>query len=121
MVSSDLRIKGHHQRGFTVLELLAVFAILAVIAAVAVPKYQTVVKESKIKACQNNVEMLTRAAEMYYELNHTWPTEQQLFTGKYINEYVYCPLASQANESTDYDISSSGVVSCGNAANHNAE
>jgi prepilin-type N-terminal cleavage/methylation domain-containing protein len=100
------------RQGFTVLELLAVFALLAIIAALVAPKYTAVVHESKVKACQSNIEMLTKAAEMYKEVNGEWPSEQQLVEGKYIDEYVYCPV----DGFTKYNISGE-TVSCGNS-NH---
>jgi type II secretory pathway pseudopilin PulG len=103
--------------GFTILELLAVFALLAVIAALVAPKYSTVVAQSKIKACDNNVAMLAKAAEMYHEVNkEDWPDEGQLLSGEYIDEYVYCPVDVEA-----YYKITSGVVECGGTHTLSAE
>lgn len=117
MVSAFNRIIQAWRRigGFTILELLAVFAILAVIAALVAPKYTTVVHESKIKACKSNVEMLTKAAEMYHEVKGEWPSEQQLVDGKYIGKYVYCPVNDKEDDTTAYNIDADlGVVTCKN-------
>lgn len=103
--------------GFTILELLAVFAILAIIAALAVPRYTTVVRESKVKACKSNVEMITKAAEMYQEVEGKWPTMQELVNKEYIDDNIYCPVASKENKNTAYEIEN-GVVKCLNADNH---
>lgn len=103
--------------GFTILELLAVFAILAIIAALAVPRYTTVVRESKVKACKSNVEMITKAAEMYQEVEGNWPSMQDLVNKEYIDDNVYCPVASEESEDTAYEIED-GVVECLNADNH---
>ena len=113
-------VRGWKARGgFTILELLAVFAILAIIAALVVPKYSTVVAGSKIKACESNIVMLTKAAEMYKEVKGSWPTDEQaLKTEGFINEYVYCPVASTKSADTDYEITN-GVVTCDNATKHN--
>jgi prepilin-type N-terminal cleavage/methylation domain-containing protein len=102
------------RQGFTVLELLAVFALLAIIAALVAPKYTAVVKESKVKACQSNIEMLTKAAEMYKEVKGDTAqlTVKTLLDAEYINEYVYCPV----DGFTKYNISGE-TVSCGNS-NH---
>jgi prepilin-type N-terminal cleavage/methylation domain-containing protein len=85
------------RQGFTVLELLAVFALLAIIAALVAPKYTAVVKESKVKACQSNIEMLTKAAEMYKEVKGDTAqlTVKTLLDAEYINEYVYCPVGDK--------------------------
>ena len=61
------------KRGFTVLELLAVFAMLAIIVSLIAPKYQGLILDSKVKACQSNVQMITKAAKMYYEVHNEWP------------------------------------------------
>ncbi|NLW45210.1 MAG: hypothetical protein GXY92_08525 [Syntrophomonadaceae bacterium] len=107
--------------GFTVLELLAVFAILAIIVALAAPRFAAVIQESKLKACENNVEMIRKAAEMYYEVKGEWPTEQELAEEGYIEEYIYCPLADTKNEDTAYDIDEEGNVTCKNEDNHSRE
>lgn len=115
----------HHRRfrnrrktgGFTILELLAVFTILAVIAALVAPRYTTVVHESKVRACESNIDMLRKAAQMYQELEGHWPTEQQLVEKGYINEYVYCPVASVKSEGTDYTLENEDVT-CDNEGQH---
>ena len=114
------RIFGGPKRtgGFTILELLAVFAILAIIAALAAPKYTTVVHEMKIKACESNVEMITKAAQMYKEVEGSWPSMEDLVNKEYIDENIYCPVASNKSKDIAYEIEEDGVVECKNAANH---
>lgn len=107
--------------GFTILELLAVFAILAIIVALAAPRFVAVIEESKVKACDNNVEMIRKAAEMYYEVKGEWPQEQDLVDEGYIERYIYCPLSNTESEEYAYDIDENGKVTCRNAANHSRE
>ncbi len=99
-------IRGWREKGgFTILELLAVFAILAVIAALVAPRYTGVVAESKVKGCESNIEMLTKAAEMYYEVNKDTkepPTVELLLDAGYINDYVYCPVGVN-DDKEDYE------------------
>jgi len=63
------------QKGFTLIELVVVMAILAVIAALAVPKVGTVLNESKAKAHNNNLDLIAHAAELYYDQKGTLPTD----------------------------------------------
>jgi prepilin-type N-terminal cleavage/methylation domain-containing protein len=53
------------EQGFTLVELIVVMAILAIVAALAVPKFSDVLADSKTKASAVNIEMITRAAELY--------------------------------------------------------
>ena len=105
-------MRGERKRlgseGFTMLELLAVFAILAIVAMVAVPRYTKAVETSKKNACKASVEMLNKAAAMYYEIEQVWPeTVETLATEGYIDEEFKCPVSDTAV----YGITD-GVISC---------
>ncbi|GEM_PF-5774166 len=52
--------------GFTLVELLAVVAILGILVSIAVPLTANRFKEARQKADQNNVELLQGAYDMYY-------------------------------------------------------
>lgn len=117
----SLKVRCRGTAGFTILELLAVFAILAIIVALAAPRFTAVIQESKLKACKNNVEMITKAAEMYYEVKGEWPTQQDLADEGYIEDGIYCPLADGEGEEYAYDIDEDGNVTCKNKANHSPE
>lgn len=61
------------QKGFTLVELIIVMAILAVLAGIAVPKFGTVLADSKDKADDANRAMITNAIELYYANEGTEP------------------------------------------------
>jgi prepilin-type N-terminal cleavage/methylation domain-containing protein len=52
-------------KGFTIVELLAVLVILGVIAGIAVPKVSQTIQNSKVKACEANLDLITQAIERY--------------------------------------------------------
>ncbi|MGE5416845.1 MAG: competence type IV pilus major pilin ComGC [Acidobacteriota bacterium] len=84
-----------NNKGFTIIELMAVMVILGVIAAIVVPKYAGAMEKSKQKACTNNINMLNHAVELYQEIEGTDPGNQQaLKDERYINKIVYCPVDS---------------------------
>jgi len=54
-----------NQKGFTLVELIIVMAILAVLAGIAVPKFGDVLADSKTKADQANIKMIQSAFDIY--------------------------------------------------------
>lgn len=56
---------GRYKRGFTLVELMAVLAVLAIIVAIAVPRFTATIKVAKEKADKVTAQMIARAAEQY--------------------------------------------------------
>lgn len=55
-----------NNKGFTLVELIAVLGILAIIGAIAVPKFTATRKNAAITAHNANVKTLMNAASLYY-------------------------------------------------------
>jgi type IV pilus assembly protein PilE len=59
-------------RGFTLIELMIVVAVLSVIAAIAVPAYNGYIREARLGAARTNIEPLRLALEDYWLDNSTY-------------------------------------------------
>ncbi len=59
-----------NDRGFTLVELIVVMAILAILASLAVPRFTGVLSGAKEDANKTNIMLIERAAELYYYQNN---------------------------------------------------
>lgn len=56
---------NNSRRGFTLIELMIVIAIIGVLAAIAIPNFNRARKNAKSKACMANMRTIESAVEMY--------------------------------------------------------
>ncbi len=61
--------RRREEEGFTLIELLIVMALLGVLVAVLLPKYQDLTPEAKIAATQQNLESIRSAVLIYASKN----------------------------------------------------
>jgi type IV pilus assembly protein PilE len=79
MSQKDIVLGGPHPGsepagGFTLIELMIVVAILAVLAAIALPSYSDYIQRSKISEAISNLSDMRTRMEQFYLDNRTFPT-----------------------------------------------
>ncbi|MDP9749651.1 MULTISPECIES: prepilin-type N-terminal cleavage/methylation domain-containing protein [Thermoanaerobacter] len=75
------------ERGFTLIELIVVIAILGILAAIAVPRVTTSLKTAKENADIANAQIIGQAAERYYiETGNTTDNIKDLVDAGYLNK-----------------------------------
>lgn len=67
-----LRTRRAQAAGFTLIELMIVVAIIAILAAIAVPIYSNYIIRSKLTEAQNNLSALRVQMEQYFQDNRTY-------------------------------------------------
>ncbi len=78
-----------NKKGFTLIELMIVVAIIGILAAVAVPKFADLINKSKEGATKGALSAVRGALQVYYSDNEgNYPTSLTSgdFTPKYMNE-----------------------------------
>jgi prepilin-type N-terminal cleavage/methylation domain-containing protein len=110
------------KKGFTLIELMIVIAIIAILAAVLVPNFMRAREASRLTACKSNLKSLSTAMETYsndydgmypggtgggtivdagnHTNNNNSPSGASSFRQNYVGKRMNCPTA----RSTDYQI-----------------
>jgi len=96
-----------NQKGFTLVELIVVMAILAILAAIAVPKYNQVTANANNQATSSNVRTIVSAVQLYQAAhNGALPTSSAS-----VEEFLQSPIASLGPSGATYTYSSaSGTI-----------
>jgi type IV pilus assembly protein PilA len=100
------------QKGFTLIELMIVIAIIGILAAIAIPQFSAWRKRSFNSAAESDLKNAATAQEGYYVDEETYTSDINKLLGTYglyVSEKVYfTSVAGDATSYTMYSYHSSG-------------
>lgn len=81
------------KRGFTLIELMIVIAIIGLLAALIIPNFSKARSQSKFSACKTNIKNIATAIEMYSVAEDAmYPINLgKIITADYIPQEPFCP------------------------------
>ena len=109
------------KKGFTLLELLVVLAILAILIAIAIPVYKGQKEKAAITAHNANVRVLETAVESYRQDNSgNLPVDLEKLVPDYIKSIPKVPASENEKlKGKSYSIESDGKISPSEIHNDN--
>ncbi len=76
-------------KGFTLIELMIVVAIIGVLAAIAIPKFGQMLEKSREGATKGNLGSVKSASTIYYgDQQGLWPTTLNVFSAYTFSRYI---------------------------------
>lgn len=81
------RLRGalRDTRGFTLVEIMVVVAVIGILAMITIPAYESMARRSRLTRAENDAQVLVRAVAVYMAHMGTLPADLTLLTQPAVN------------------------------------
>lgn len=98
-----------NQKGFSLIELMIVVAIIGILAAIALPAYQDYLVRAKLAAVQSTLDPLKMALSMYYHENGSFPNGTAVTTTAFVTPSFWSSIGLTALPTLPAEVASLAV------------
>lgn len=100
-------MKINNQKGYTFLKTMVILTVAVVVICVGIPSIRTVAGQSGVRACENNIETITRLENEFYRL-----------TGEHTDEYINLEIVDEDSDLFKYELLSRDDIRCRQTDGH---
>jgi general secretion pathway protein G len=91
-------MRSTHFKGFSLIELMVVMAIIALLLTIAVPRYQASIEKAREEALLTNLMVMRQGIDRYYEDRRQYPESLSvLVEARYLKAIPVDPITESAD------------------------